>query len=430
MNRQAIWAIGLLVGAIAIAAAMILLRPTVEEQDPAPTVPLVQTASYTVSAGSLELFATGSVQPREEVILSAEVGGRLSEVNPAFREGSAVGRGAMLFRIDQSDYVNRVRSAQADVAAQEVAVLQAQEEMRIAQAELQLFAERQNTREVLAQAVDGNDYGARILPPEGMVSASRPPGGTQDTNTLATREPQLRSAEAARDRAAAQLADAELALSRTVVRAPFAGLIRSEDVAPGLLVQPGQALGSIVATDSYEVRVSLTEREAALIPSLFEAGGGRTPASVVLDYGGVSYEWSAHVDRADPILDPETRTIDVFLRVPNPLRGGRPVGGEGLGDAPPLLVGSFVQATIFAEAARPFAGVPIEALRTGDEIWLLRDGKLHIVPVEVMQRSDTIAYVVSQDLGEGGEVVISPLRAVVEGMNVRAEVASGEVASE
>ena len=429
MSRQAIWAIALLVGAVAIAAVMIALRPEPEEQEVVATVPLVETVAYTVSEGSLEIFGTGTVQPREEAVLSAEVGGRLTFVSPAFREGGTVGRGSVLFRIDPSDYQNRVRSAQADVAAQDVAVLQAEQEVAIADAELRRFAGREGTRTTAAQTIDDNDYAARILPPEGLARSTASRTGASDTGVLATREPQLRSSRAARDRASAQLADARLALSRTTVRAPFGGLIRSEAVAPGLLVQPGQNLGSIVATDSFDVRVSLTEGEAALIPALFEAGRARIPATVTLDYGDASYSWDAYVDRADAILDPETRTIDVFLRVPNPLRGGKLAGGTAdAGAAPPLLVGSFVEAAIIAGSARPFAAIPIEALRTDDQVWLLANGKLRIVDVEVIQRTDTTAYVAGAGLGQGGRIVTSALRTPVDGMALRSAANAGDSA--
>ena len=430
MSKQAKWAILLLIGAIAIAALMIALRPQPEEQEAPEIVPLVQAVPYEVSTGAIDIYGTGTVQPLEEVTLGAEVSGRLVYVNPAFKEGNRVPSGAVLFRIDPSDYNNRVRSAQADIAAQDVAVLQAQEEMAIAAAELERFADRQATRAELSRSIDANDYAARILPPEGLGSAA-PEAASSETgeaNVLATREPQLRSAQAARERAEAQLADARLALSRTVVRAPFAGIVRSESASVGSLVQPGQALGSLVASNSYEVRISLTEAESVLVPALFEAGRVRVPAEVTLDYGDHAYRWSAYVDRVDPILDPETRTIDVFLRVPNPMRGGVPIDvEETIVTPPPLLLGSFVSAAITGGSAEPFARIPLEALRPDNQVWVLRDGKLAIVPVEVLQRTDSFAYVTGDGLGEGGRVVTSPLRTPVEGMPLRRE---GEGSSE
>lgn len=424
MSKQAKWAILILVGALAIAAAMIALRSEPEEQELAESVPLVQTAAYDVTTGAIEIQGSGTVQPREEVTLGAEVSGKLVYVNPAFQEGGRVAAGAVLFRIDPADYNNRVRSAQADIAAQDVAVLQAREEVAIAEAELERFAQRQSSRAALSRSIDDNDYAARILPPEGLQSAD---ATVRDDapNRLATREPQLRSAQAARERAQAQLADARLALSRTVVRAPFTGVVRSESASVGTLVQPGQSLGTLVASDTYEVRISLTEAEAALVPALFSGGGGRVPAQVMLDYGDTTWRWDAYVDRVDPILDPETRTIDVFLRVNNPMRGGLPMSSdenaESTASGPPLLLGSFVTATITGGSERAHARIPLTALRSGNEVWVLRGGELAIVPVEVLQRTDEFAWVSGSGLGEAGFVVTSNLRTPVDGMPLRTE---------
>jgi RND family efflux transporter MFP subunit len=424
MNRQVIWSVGLLFAATVIAFAMYILRPQPQEQEVVASVPLVETAIFTVESGPLQVLGSGTVQPREEVTLGAEVSGRIIYVSPSFREGGTVREGEVLFRIDDSDFRNRVRSAQADVAAQEVAVLQAQEEMTIAARELQRFANRDGAR---SETSSGQ---ARILPPGELETGSTLAASTSEPNILATREPQLRSAEAARDRALAQLADAELALSRTEVRSPFNGLVRSESLSVGTLVQPGQSLGSIVASNAFEVRVSLTEDEAGLVPTLFAAGGAATPASVEMEFTGARWRWDSVVDRADAILDPETRTIDVFLRVANPMQSGVMVGdGEGR-QVPPLLLGSFVNATITGVAGEPFAAVPLDALREGDTVWLLAQGKLRIVPVHVIQRTDRMAYVSGEGLGQGGHVITSGLRTPVEGMELRSETSSGDSAGE
>lgn len=428
MSRQLIWSVLLLLVAGAVVFGMIALRSEPEEKELVVTAPLVQTIGYKVESGALEIAASGTVQAREEVSVGAQVSGRLTYVNPQFREGAMVAGGTVLFRIDNADYRNMVRAAQADVAAQDVAVLQANEEMAIAEAELARFNQREAARN------SGN--GTRILPPEGLGSTPQAGAGEAQaprSNVLATREPQLRSAKAARERAAAQLADAKLALSRTEVRAPFSGVVRSESAAVGSLVQPGATLGSIVATGAYELRVSMTAEEAALVPGLFAANRGRIPAEVRMEYGGQTYRFNAFVDRADAILDAETRTIDIFLNVPNPLSGGVAVddGGDGpKTSAPPLLLGSFVKANIIGASPQPFAEIPIDALRADNKVWIVQDGKLRIIDVTVIQSGDETAHVSAAELGEGGQIVISAIRAPIEGMAVRRNGEAAAVAPE
>lgn len=424
MSRQLILALGVLGAAILIAVLMVTLRPEPEEQERVEQAPLVETVPFEQSSGALEVRGSGTVQPRETVTVGAEVSGRLVYVNPAFQEGRIVPRGATLFRVNPVDYQNQVRTARADVAAQDVAVLQAREEVEIARDELERFAQRQQTRDVLQAGIDADDYAARILPPTVLARQAFGGAGNEISasgpSRLATREPQLRSAQAARERAAANLEAAQLTLSRTRIAAPFGSLVREESAAVGTLVQPGQTLGTLVATDAFEVRVALTEDEAALIPSLLRPGAGRIPASVTFDYGGITYRWEAFVDRADLILDPETRTIDVFLQVPGPLQAGQPVGdAQDAPPGPPLLLGSFVEARIVGEIPVPFARIPIDALRPGNEVWVVRDGRLRILPVRVIQRTDEIAYVTTPSLAVGGQIVTSNLRAPTDGMQVR-----------
>jgi multidrug efflux pump subunit AcrA (membrane-fusion protein) len=402
---------------------MVSLRPEPEEEERLALAPLVETLPLTVQSGALGILASGTVQPREEVSVGAQVSGRIIYVNPSFQEGAVVADGAPLFRIDPADFRNRVRSAEADVAAQNVGVLQAEEEVAIAEDELRQFEAFAGTGSASEAMIDGNDYAARIRPPESLANGASPAlARLADTapNRLATREPQLQSARAALDRAAANLADAQLALSRTTVRSPFRGLVRSETAALGTLVQPGQTLGTILATDAYEVRVSLTEREAALIPGLLGSRGARPPATVSFDFGGRTWEWDAYVDRADSVLDAETRTIDVFIRVPDPLTSARPASGSaGDASAPPLLVGSFVNVTMNGQSPEPYISVPVAALRPGNEIWLAQDGQLRIIEARVIQRTDRVARLALPADADGARLITSALRAPVDGMAVR-----------
>ena len=408
-----------------IAALMIALRPQAEGEERVDEAPLVEIVAFEAATGPIPVRASGTVQALDEVAIGVQVSGRLTYVNPSFRESGTVGRGATLVRIEDAEYANRVRIAQADVAAQNVAVLQAEQETAIAQDELRRFAQRESE----VSAARGASTSTAILPPESLVTpAARQRPGTPDQSevapsALATKEPQLESAQASQSRANASLSDAQIALSRTRVTAPFAGLVRSAEATVGTLVQPGQVLGSIVSNAAYEVRVTLSPEEAALIPGLFDGAAGRIPATVFSDFGGQTYRWPAYVARASALVDANTRNIEVFLRVPSPLTSGRLAGDDEAGQtskqAPPLLVGAFVRAEITGSSLESYAAVPANAVRPGNEIWVVRDGKLAVLKVRVIQRRDDIAYVTTPELGDGGRLIVSNLRTPVEGMALR-----------
>ena len=214
-------------------------------------------------------------------------------------------------------------------------------------------------------------------------------------------------------RDSATLADAELALSRTEVLAPFTGIVRNESVDPGQFVAAGQGVGRLYASDAVEVVVPLSDADAALIPDLWRLAAGdgnrRVRATVSAEYGGQDHEREGYVDRAEAALDEQTRTIHVVVRVP------RPFSGEG----PPLLVGQFVEVRIDGVAPERYFTVPRAALRTGNEVWALRGNNLvTIVPVQVLQRSDDVVYVTGA-LEADQAVVVSGIQIATEGMVVR-----------
>lgn len=376
-------AAGILLGAVAIAVIMVELRPEPPLRDPPSRVPFVTTATAVSGEGAIPVYGAGTVRPRAEIDVAAQITGKVAWVSPSFQGGGRVGAGQVLFRIDDADYRNRVQQARANVAAQEVALMQAEEDARIARAEYELFRKR--------------DPGA----------------ASGDASPLTLREPQLAAARAALARDSAALADAELALSRTEVLAPFNGIVRNETVDLGQFVAAGQGVGRLYATDAVEVVVPVSDAEAALIPDLWRlrAGDGnrRVRATVSAEYGERNHEREGYVDRAEAALDEQTRTIDVIVRVP------RPFSGTG----PPLLVGQFVEVRIEGIAPERYFTVPRAALRTGNEIWALRaDNLVAIVPVEVLQRSDEVVYVTGA-LEPGQAVVVSGIRIATEGMVVR-----------
>ena len=184
-RRNGLLAAGILFGFIAIAVALVMLRPEPPRTEPPSRIPEVQTEAARTVNGPLTVRGSGTVRPRAEVALAPQVGGRVVWQSTNLVRGGLVRADEVLIRIEAADYENAVRQAEAVVAESRVALLQAEEEARIAQDEFRRFAER-----------------------EGVSMDSASP--------LTLREPQLQAAQAALTRADAQLADARLALARTV----------------------------------------------------------------------------------------------------------------------------------------------------------------------------------------------------------------------
>jgi RND family efflux transporter MFP subunit len=373
-------------------ALLLVFRPRPAAQEPPRRVPLVVTAPADVRSGNLTIRGNGTVRPKSQIILSPQVAGRVEWVSPAFASGGRFEKGDLLLRIEEADYVNRVDAASAAVAQRQVEVLQWEEEQALAREEYQ-----------------------RLLTREGMDAPD-----SASLSSLIFREPQLQAAQASLRSAEAQLADARLALGRTRITAPFDGVVRSKSADVGQYVAPGQNLGSLYDTDEVEIVVPLTDAEAFLVDGLWEARAGneetRIPATVQATFGGRSYDWPAYVDRAEGALNQETRTVDVVVRVPDPLvtdETGRP----------PLLLGTYATVDIQGESMEAYAVLPRTALRDGEAAYVVeRDTLLVVRPVTVLQEIGGEVFV-SGDIAPGDAVVVSPMDIVTDSMTV--QVANG-----
>lgn len=87
-----------------------------------PTIPVETARSVQISA-PVEIVANGVVEPLQSVSVEAQVGGMLTDV--AFKEGDAVARGQLLFRLDPRPFQASLRQAQAVLARDEAAAANA-----------------------------------------------------------------------------------------------------------------------------------------------------------------------------------------------------------------------------------------------------------------------------------------------------------------
>lgn len=392
---SALVAAGIVAGAALLATLLISLAPEPQQRELPSPLPFVTTATVTGGSGAIPVYGAGTVRPSAQIDIAPQVGGRVVWVNPSLRSGGRIEAGQTMFRIEEADYVNRLREAEAALAERRVEILEAEEEAAIARDEFERFSERQGDS-----------------------------GPDTEAGPLALRQPQLAAVRAALERDRAGVANAELALARTRVDAPFNGLVRDESVDVGQFVAPGQPLGRLFAADEVEVVMPLADAKAALIPNLWTLGAGdgkrAAPARVIAQFGAVRYAWDGYVDRAEASLDDETRTIDVIVRVPEPFSAGAPAGAANApAGAPPLLVGKFVDVEIEGLAPERYFRVRRAALQPGNEVWTVgAGGTVDIVPVRILQRGDDEVFVTGS-LEDGQPAITGGIQFATNGMRVR-----------
>ena len=391
-------AVGIIGVSVALAAFLISLAPEPSRTEPPPQIPFAQTGLVTARSGPIPVYGAGTVRPSAAVDIVPQVGGKIVWVDPEFRSGGQVRASQTIFRIEEADYLYRVQEAKANLAARRVALLEERERAEIARIQYELYSTSQGNAD--------------------STVAARP---------LTLREPQLNAARAALKREEVRLADANLALSRTRVIAPFDGFVREESVEVGQIVSAGQTVGRLFASNAVEVVVPLSDSNAALIPRLWEREARdetpRVAARVVAQYGNRRYAWEGYVDRAEAFLDAQTRTVDVIVRVPNPFSPRVPIGQTAVASgAQPLLVGEFVEVEIDGREMDSYFMVPRASLQPGNEVWSVKDGVVNIVPVHVLQRADN-EVLVTGALEHGLAVITGGIQFTTEGMPVQTETA-------
>lgn len=382
---QAVIALVILGVGIAGAVVLIKLRKPPERTEQDVQAPLVKVEPLEIRDIPMVIRGHGTVNPKVQVDIIPEVAGKVIFVHPELKVGGFIPREEKILEIDPSDYELAVQQAEAAVAEATVRLEMEQAEAEVARKEW------------------------NELNP-----------GMEPTSLLVLREPQIRQAKATLASANAQLATAKLRLERTRLSLPFDSLITSERVDLGQYVVAGQSLGTAFGTEAIEIEVPLEDDELAwfdvFAQSIFANGKPnpkmQTPVEVRADFAGANHTWQGRVVRTTGQVDKMSRMVTVVVEVEKPF--------EIYGDRPPLLPGVFAEVHIQGKTLCNAVAVPRDAVREGNQVWLVNDGRVHIQPLDVVRADKDFAYVVS-DIPDGAEVVVSSLDAVVNGMAVRTD---------
>ena len=84
-----------------------------------------------------------------------------------------------------------------------------------------------------------------------------------------------------------------------------------------------------------------------------------------------------------------------------------------------LVPGMFVEVFISGDTLSGVLPIPRHALREGRFVWVFREGRLRIVPVGKVLRTDRETAYLEGGLESGTRIVTTPLDAVTEGMLIR-----------
>jgi len=338
-------------------------RPAADAASAAPRGIPVRTA--TVEARDLHetLVLTGTLKPRAQVQVVAEVAARLERV--LRDEGAAVSRGETLALLDDTDYRLARDRAQAALA--------------VAQANR-------------AQAATERERADNLLKT----------GGITDRDHLAAQVAlQVAEASLAQVRAEAAITDQQLA--RTQVKAPFAGRVGKRYPDPGSMLAVGTPLFILVDDSVLEFEAPVSSRDLAKVRL-----GARVTVSVDAAPGAA---FEGKVARIAPLVDERTRSFKVVVQVP-----GRKELVGGLFARATVEVGTVAGALVVPPAALVRDGSSPDAA----EVFVVVSGKAERRSLRLgVEAQDGVQA--RSGLAAGDVVVLDPPTALAAGAPVEVQ---------
>ena len=377
-ERRLKWAlsIGVMVAAAAAAFALVATKAEPPRAEKTLEGTLVEVIQIGTSQHEVDLHAKGTVVPAKEIVLQAELGGRVIWQSPELVAGGRFKTDQPMVRIDPRDYQLAVESYRSQVNR--------------AKLDLSIEARR---GEVAKR--EWNAFGEMDV--------------SEEQRALAQREPQLEATRLALKAAQSALKKAQLDLTRATLRAPFNAMVVSENVDTGQLLSSQTSVARLVGTDEYHVQVSVPVASLRTVRARTPDAPG-SEAKIVQRVGQETIERRAEVIRQLPDLDAGGAMARLLLNIDNPL--GEP------GDLP-LLLGSFVDVAIAAQPIDDAIRLPRVALRNGRNVYVMNEQDLLEIRDVQIAWTEPDSVLITGGLEPDERVVISRIATPVPNMLLR-----------
>ncbi|MEH6447717.1 MAG: efflux RND transporter periplasmic adaptor subunit [Oleispira sp.] len=360
----------LLIGAI-IAAMIYMTAPKPQRGEEKKQVRLVEVTELKRMTLRPEWLGGGEVAAAQRVQLSAQVAGRISQVEEEAIPGATLAKNHRLANIEKQDYVLQVQQQQA-------AVIQAQATLDLEKGQAQLAKEEYEL-------------------------AKSQLGSVLKNNDLVLRKPQIAAAKAGLKTAQANLALAQLQLDRTNIRMPFNGQIITRSIHRGSQVNTNSILFDLVATDEFWLQVKVPQQFLAILdmtkPVKISSGTFQREAEIL--------HTLIEVDAID-------RQAKVLISIKKPLETST---DSNAGNST-LLIGSYIDCLLFAKTIPNAYVIDNKYIKDDGSIWVVNDNKLFKRRPNVLYQSREKSWI-EDGFMQGDSLLNSSLGVVTEGTAVR-----------
>ncbi len=350
---------------------------------------------------------TGTLAGAEEVVVSAEVDGRVEKIVADL--GDAVRAGGTLVQLARVAAQLQVAQAEAEYAAALAQVGVEDPHLDGATAEAssavrRATAERDEARRTRARV---EELAQKNVAAAADVDAARARAEIAEASWAAARDDALASLATAKARRAA-LGLARKRLGDATIQSPVDGVVAARLVGLGELVKPGQPVARVVVADTLKLRGDVPERYADAV---------KRGQRLQVEAADVGARGEGVIGRIGPLVDAASRTFPIEATIDN--KDGR------------WKPGTFARASVVTGADENVISLPetaVSSLAGVTKVYVVDDdSKAAERRVQVLRKrgSDVL---VSGELQPGERVIVTAVARVFAGAVVEVDKAAASPA--
>jgi RND family efflux transporter MFP subunit len=371
--KKIILPVAILIAAVTIFVVLVRTPERLTVVPPEQALASVRVAPVRGQTIQLDVNSQGRVQASRRVSLSAAATGPVSWVSPSLRAGGYFAANEVILRVDSSDYETALERARSSLQQTETDARHAREEFErnSVLAEQRLISESQ-LRDLQRQA---DNSAGRVRDAQGAV------------------------------------AQAELDLSRSEIRAPFDTIVESSSIDLGQHVGRGQALAVLLSADEVEVRLPLAVTQLSYLDIPLGARGELPDdisplVSISGRLGDSVQTWEGRLVRMEASIDTASNAVQAIVRV-----------NQTTAEIP-LPIGLYVEASIQGRKVDDLIALPRDVVRGNNRVLVVdSENRMWYRAVDIM-RLENDRVLIQGGLADGERICLSPIQAVVDGMRV------------
>ncbi|HAG52983.1 MAG TPA: hypothetical protein DCL21_04260 [Alphaproteobacteria bacterium] len=357
-------------------------RPIIHKKEAKELSYLVKIDTLRANNESIVIPVSGEIKAAHEYFITAEVKGKVDNVSGKLIAGAKFGKDELLFTVDPREYMAELEKAHAGLN-----IAQYDLDLAEGKAKAGIFA-----WEIQNKGLSEQDKQERINSKEYSLSTG-----------LVDKDKQEESLTSA----VSHLTLKELDIERTEFRAPCNGVVLSENVELGQLVNVGDSPVKFVCTDYFYLESDIISNKLQYLQFNQDSEIDSDVIVYNTDSGLEKYGYKGKILSFIPQVSQSGRVARSLIKVFEPMQYDIP-----------LFIGSFVEGTVEGKVLENVFKLKYSSLRNNSTVWLVdNNNRMKIVKVNVVFSDREYVYVDS-GIKNGDRVVTSKVPTAVNGLKL------------